>query len=209
MQAHYLGDARQALELSTAGYDTAVACGSPALAAKCAGGQGIAHALARDGRASAQACVLAENLLDRDSRTGERTWFLPFTTDLMTVCRLHMAGDLGQTAEVQRIAPVALTLSRASARRQVLYTSTLAASHLPAASNPGSDIDRACELLAQVLPSLNSLHSARGLERFNAVRRALAAHANRPSVQDFEDRYRSTITAASPRVGTARHDQQS
>ncbi|MGH3940333.1 MAG: hypothetical protein ACRDTG_17205 [Pseudonocardiaceae bacterium] len=46
-----------------------------------------------------------------------------------------------------------------------------------------------------MLPSLGSGHNALCLERFNAVRRKLAAHANRPSVQEFEDRFRTTIMA--------------
>ncbi|HSL08357.1 MAG TPA: hypothetical protein VK887_10335, partial [Pseudonocardiaceae bacterium] len=59
--------------------------------------------------------------------------------------------------------------------------------------NPHSDIDHACDLLGQVIPSLSSLSSTRSLERVNSVRRALAAHAGRPSVQEVEDRFQSTM----------------
>lgn len=51
-----------------------------------------------------------------------------------------------------------------------------------------------------MLPSLSSLHSTRGFEYFNELRRALAAHADRPSVQEFEERYRATVTATGPQV---------
>ncbi|MGH3770027.1 MAG: hypothetical protein ACRDRW_01270 [Pseudonocardiaceae bacterium] len=44
-----------------------------------------------------------------------------------------------------------------------------------------------------MIPSLGSLSSARSLERVNSVRRALAPHAGHPSVQEVEDRFRSTI----------------
>jgi len=72
----------------------------------------------------------------------------------------------------------------------------LADSYLPVAGNPHSDVDRVCEVLGQALPSLGSLYSTLSLERINTVRRALATHANRPSVREFEDRFRSTVTAA-------------
>ncbi len=194
-QAHHLGNATQALELATAGYRTALDCGAPSTAAKCAAGQGLAYALRGEQRASAQACTTAERTLDRAVPTGERIWFIPFTADQMTAQRLYMARDLGRTGDVQRIAPDALTFSGGMARRHVVYTTAFAASYLPTTSNSHADIDRACELLGQTLPSLGSLHSTRSLERFNTVRRALATHATRPSVQEFEDRYRTTVMA--------------
>lgn len=199
-QAHILGNADQALNLATAGYRTALDCGSPSAAAKCAAHQGRAHALRGDQRACAQTGAIGERTLDRVIPTGERTWTKVFTADEMIAQRLYMARDLGRADEVQRIAPDALVSGCSSARRHVMYTTALAASYLPTARNPHSDIDRACELLSQALPSLGSLHSALSLERFNTVRRALATHATRPSVQEFEDRYRTTIMAAGTRA---------
>ncbi len=196
-QAHHLGNATQALDLATAGYRTAVACGSLSTAARCAAVQAEAHALGGDQQACAQACTIAERTLDRAIPTGERPWMPVFTTDQMTARRLFMARDLGRTGDVQRIAPDALASSAGMGRRHVLCTTELAASYLPAEGNPHCDVDRACELLGQALPSLGSLHSTRSLERFNIVRRALAAHPNRPSVQEFEDRYHTTVMAAS------------
>ncbi|MGH3929761.1 MAG: hypothetical protein ACRDTF_07265, partial [Pseudonocardiaceae bacterium] len=156
--------------------------------------------LLRDRRACDQVCGIAERMLNRAFPTEGRTWMTMFTADHLTARRLFMAGDLGRTGDVQRIAPDALASSGGMARRQVLCTTAFAASYLPAEGNSHSDLDRVCELLGQALPSLGSLHSARGLERFNAVRRALAAHANRPSVQEFEDRFRTTVTAADTRM---------
>ncbi|MGH3905719.1 MAG: hypothetical protein ACRDTE_16275, partial [Pseudonocardiaceae bacterium] len=164
-QAHHLGNATQALELATAGYRTAVDCGSPSTAARCAAVQGEAHALGGDQQACAQACTIAERTLDRAIPTGERPWMPVFTAAQMTTRRLFMARDLGRTGDVQRIAPAALASSGGMARRHVLCTTELAASYLPAAGNPHSDVDRACELLGQVLPSLRSLYSTRSLER--------------------------------------------
>ncbi|MFN2496234.1 MAG: hypothetical protein ABR608_10060 [Pseudonocardiaceae bacterium] len=94
----------------------------------------------------------------------------------MTRRRLYMARDLGRAGDVQRIAPAALASSTGMGRRHVLCTPTLAASYLPAEGNPHSDIDQACEVLGQVLPSLGSLHTQPGTRQ----RRALAAHADRP-----------------------------
>ncbi|MGH3905600.1 MAG: hypothetical protein ACRDTE_15660 [Pseudonocardiaceae bacterium] len=199
-QAHHLGNATQALELATAGYRTALNCGAPSTAARCAASQGKAHALQGDQRASAQACTTAERTLDRAAPTGERVWIKVFTTDHLTTQRLFMARDLGRTGDVQRIAPDALAFSGGMARRHVMCTTDLAASYLPAAGNRHSDVDRACELLGQALPSLGSLHSTRSLEGFNTVRRALAPHATRPSVQEFEDRFRSTVVPVDTRA---------
>lgn len=199
-QAHRLGNPTQALELATAGYRTALDCGSPSTAARCAAAQGRAHALRGDQRASAHACTLAERTLGRAAPTGERTWIKPFTADHLTADRLYMARDLGRTGDVQRIAPHALASSGNSTRRRVLCTTALAASYLPTEGNPHSDLDRACELLGQTLPSLGSMHSALSLERINTVRRALAAHPNHRSVQEFEDRYRTTTMTTDTRT---------
>lgn len=194
-QAHHLGNATQALDLATAGYRTALDCDSPSSAARCAASQGKAYALQGDQRACAQACTIAERMLDRMTSTRERTWIKLFTADHLTAQRLFMARDLGRTADVQRIAPEALTFSGGMARRHVMCTTDLAASYLPVKGNSHHDVDRACDLLGQVLPSLGPLRSTRSLERFNAVRRALGPHANRPSVQEFEDRFHSTVVA--------------
>ncbi|MGH3916625.1 MAG: helix-turn-helix domain-containing protein [Pseudonocardiaceae bacterium] len=200
MQAHYLGNATQALELATAGYRTALDCGALSTAARCAAHQGEARALRGEQRANAQACALAERTLDRAVPTGERTWVKLFTVEHMAAERLYMASDLGRYGDIQRLAPAVLADAGGMQRRRVTCLSALAASYLPVAGNPGSDIDRACEVLGQALPSLGSLHSARSLEHVNTVRRALAAHANRPSVQEFEDQFRTTVMAAGTRA---------
>ncbi|MGH3929622.1 MAG: helix-turn-helix domain-containing protein [Pseudonocardiaceae bacterium] len=157
-----------------------------------------AHYLGNVAQALELATAGYRTALDRVAPTDDRTWFISFTADQLLAQRLYMAADLGCTKDVQRIAPETLTFSGGSARRHVLYTTTFAASYLPPEGNSHCDPDRACELLGQVLPSLGSVHSALSLERFNGVRRKLAAYANRPSVQEFEDRFRSTVMA----VGT-------
>jgi transcriptional regulator with XRE-family HTH domain len=195
-QAHSLGDATQALDLASAGLDY----GSPLTEARCAAWQGRAHALRGDQRACAQACSTAERALDRAAPADERVWFKIFTADHMTHEMLHMASDLGRPDDVQRLAPGVLASASAGgmARRRVLGTTALASSYLLSQGNAHSDIDRACDLLGQVIPLLGSLHSTHSLEQVNSVRRALAPHAGRSSVQEVEERFRSAL----PVVGT-------
>ncbi len=198
MQAHYLGDAGQALDLASAGLSTGLDCGSPSTVARCAALQGRAHALHGDRRASAQACTAAHRALDRAIPADEPDWIQFFTTEQLTAEMLYMAGDLGRYHDVQQLAPTVLACSSSMERRRVLCTTALASSYLPAQNNPHSDIDRACDLLGQAIPSLSSLNSARSLESVNSLRRALAPHAERSSVQELEDRFRSTIAAVCP-----------
>ncbi|MGH3899588.1 MAG: helix-turn-helix domain-containing protein [Pseudonocardiaceae bacterium] len=195
IQAHYLGDAPQALDLAGAGLRTGLDCGSPSTAARCAALQGRAHALHVDRRACAQACTVAERALDRAMPADEPAWIQFFTAKALAGEMLTMARDLGRHQDVQRLAPGALDSPDHLERRRVLWTTYLASSYLPSEGNSRSDIDQACHLLGQVIPALNSLSSARILERVNSLRRALAAHAGRASVQEVEDRFRSTIVA--------------
>lgn len=192
MQAHYFGDAAQTLDLASAGLD----CGSPLMQARGAAWQGRAYALRGDHRACAQACSMAERALNRAAPpTDERVWFTFYTADHMTFDMVHMASDLGRPGDVQRLAPGLLASAGCLGRRRVLCTTALARSYLPSEGNAHSDLDRACDLLGQVIPSLGSLSSTRSLERVTSVRRALAAHARHPSVQEVEERFRSTIPA--------------
>lgn len=193
MQAHYLGDARQAGGLAEAGLTTALDCGSPSTAARCAALLGRAHALSGDRRACAQACALAERALDRAVPADEPVWIQFFTAEQLTAEMVYMATDLGQYREAQRLAPGALGSSTRMERRRVMCTTTLASSYLPKQGNMASDIDRACELLGQVIPSLSSLSSARTVERINSVRRELRPYAALSTVQDIEDQFQSHI----------------
>lgn len=197
-QAHSLGDATQALELVSAGLNH----GSPLTAARCAAWQGRVYAVLDDHRACAQACSVAQRALDRAAPVGERLWFKFFTADHLNYEMLRMASDLGNHDDVQRLAPDVLASSSAAglARRRVLGTTALARSYLPAAGNPHSDIDHACDLLGQMIPLLGSLRSTHSLDQVNSLRRALALHARRPSVRELGERFRSTIPAPSTPV---------
>ncbi len=199
MQAHYLGDAEQALALADAGYRTGLNRGSPSTAARCAALQGRPHALRGGRRACVQTCAVADTTLDRAVPAEEPAWIRFFTAEQLSAEMLYMASDLDRHDEVQRLAPIVLTASAGMERRRVLCTTALAASYLSSEGNSCGDVDRACEVLGEVLPSLNSLSSARSLDRLNVVRRALAAHAGRPNVQELEDRFR--LTAAVAREG--------
>ena len=193
MQAHYLGDAEQALALADAGYRTGLNGGSPSTAARCAALQGRAHALRGDRRACVQTCAVAEKTLDQAVPADEPSWIRFFTAEQLSAEMLYMAGDLDCHDEVQRLAPIVLTSSPGMERRRVLCTTALAASYLAPEGNSCSDVDRACEVLGEVLPSLSSLSSVRSMDRLNVVRRALASHAGRSSVQELEDRFRFTV----------------
>ncbi|MGH3931165.1 MAG: hypothetical protein ACRDTF_14445, partial [Pseudonocardiaceae bacterium] len=159
---------------------------------------GRAYALGGDRRACAAARLVAERALDRAAPAEEPSWIRFFNSDQLAAEMLYMAGELGRQDDVQRLAPAVLVSSGGMERRRVMCTTTLAASYLPGENNSHSDVDRACELLGEVIPSLGSLHSSRSLERVNSVRRAFTPHARRPSVQEFEDRFRSVVMA----VGT-------
>ncbi|MGH3829922.1 MAG: hypothetical protein ACRDRS_05635, partial [Pseudonocardiaceae bacterium] len=145
---------------------------------------------------------VAQQALDRAAPSGERLWFKFFTAEHLSYEMLCMASDLGWHDDVQRLAPDVLNSAAAGghARRRVLATTALVRSHLPAQGNPHSDLDRACDLLGQVIPLLGSLRSTRSLEQVNSVRRALTPHAECSSVQDVEERFRSTIPALSTLV---------
>ncbi len=200
IQAHYLGDATQALDLADAALRTGLECGSPSTVARCAAHQGSAYALKGDQRACSQSCIVAERALDRAQLADEPAWIRFFTPKVLTGAMLTMARDLGRYHDVQRLAPGALASPGHMQRRDVLWTTELVGSYLPAEGNSHSDIDQACHLLSQVIPLLSSLTSARVLERVDSLRRALAAHAERPSVQDVEERFRSTTLATSTSV---------
>lgn len=184
--AQHVGDAAQALALAQAGYRSGLDGGSPVAAAKCAAMQGRAHALGGDHRACAQARTLAERTLDQAVPADEPAWIRFFTPEQLSAETLYIASDLGRPQDVQRLAPDVIVSSGDMGYRRVMRITTLAASYLPSERNSGGDIDHAAELLCQVIPTLGSLHSSRILHRVNSVRRALAAHAARPSVQALE-----------------------
>ncbi|MGH3772117.1 MAG: helix-turn-helix domain-containing protein [Pseudonocardiaceae bacterium] len=190
MQARGLGDTTQALDLASAGLDR----GSPVTQARCAAAQSRAYALRGDERACAQACSIAQRALDRATPADQRVWFKPFTPGHLTAEMLRNASDLGQHDDVQRLGPelVASASAGGRLRRHVICTTIFAGSYLPSRSNPHSDLDQACELLGQVIPSLSSLSSTSALKVVNSLRRGLAAHAGHPSVQEVEAHFRST-----------------
>lgn len=184
-QVHYLGDAAQAVALAEAGYRSGLDGGSLSAAARCAAMQAQAHALGGDQRACAQARAVAERTLDQAVPPDEPAWIRFFTPEKLSAEVFYVARDLGRSHDVQRLAPDVIA-SAGAERPRVLRITTLAASYLPSERNSGGDVDHAAELLCQVIPTLGSLHSSVILHEVNSVRRALAAHAARPSVQELE-----------------------
>lgn len=196
-QAQHLGNADQALELATAGYDAGLRAGSPATASRCAILQGRAHAVRGDAAAAARSRLLAEKTLDVEPAEVEPVWIRFFTDVALAAEAQNLAADLGQHREVQRIAPTVISPNTKDGRqrRRVLGTVTLAHSHLPS-TGAGADVDYACELLTSVLPSLPALTSARIHSRVDEVRRGLIPYSDRPSVRQFEGLYNNTVVAA-------------
>lgn len=186
MQAHYLGDAGQALALADAGYCTGQDAGSPSTTARCTAMRGRAHALEGDRRASDKARVAAECALNSATPATEPAWIQFFTPAQMSAEFVYMSEDLGRRLEVQRMAPLVLASSDEMQRRHVLTTTALAAAYLSEGSTSGGDVDRTCLLLGEVLPTLSSLSSSRSLGRVNSLRRALSVYAHRPAVQELE-----------------------
>lgn len=194
MQAHYVGDVGQALALADAGYRSGHDAGSPSTTARCAAMQGRAHALGGDRQASDKTRVTAERILNGATPAAEPVWIRFFTAAQMSAEFLYMAEDLDRRDEVQQLAPEVLASSGSMQRRQALTTTALAASYLPAETPAGGDVDRACELLIEVLPTVGSLTSNRTMARVNSLRRALSAHARRPAVQELEHRFGCVLT---------------
>lgn len=83
-QAQHLGNADQALELATAGYDAGLRGGSPTTAARCAVLQGRAQALRGDAAAAARCRLLAEKTLDVKALEAEPMWIQFFTAVTLT-----------------------------------------------------------------------------------------------------------------------------
>ncbi|TCM49426.1 helix-turn-helix domain-containing protein [Kribbella sp. VKM Ac-2568] len=156
LQAYDLGRPSEALALAEAGHCTARDCGSPSTAARCSALQARAHGLAGDQAATARAMKAAERELNQADLDDEPFWIRFFTEEQLAAEFMYTAHDLGQTAEVQLHAPTVLQSSAGMQRREVLATSTLAASYLPTKRNPSSgraDVDMACKVLTDALPS--------------------------------------------------------
>ncbi|MGI9002313.1 MAG: helix-turn-helix domain-containing protein [Pseudonocardia sp.] len=192
-QAQHLGNADQALQLATAGYDAGLRGGSPTTAARCAAMQGRAHALRGDSAAAARSRLLAEKTLDVEASETEPVWIRFFTPVELTNEAMYMAADLGQYREVRHVAPIIMKNSDGMQRRRMRSTATLAHGYL---SGKDTDVDHACELLTSILPGLPSMRSASVHNRVNDVRRGLIPYRDRPSVRHVESLYEHTLTTA-------------
>jgi transcriptional regulator with XRE-family HTH domain len=199
LQAHDLGRPREALALAEAGHRTARDCGSPSTAARCSALQARAHALAGDRPATTTAMATAEHELNAAQPDDEPFWIRFFTPEQLAAEFMYAAHDLGQAVEVQAHAPTVMASSAAMQRREVLAASTLASSYLPGARSKSSqvDVERACQILTDALPSAAGLTSARGLTSINAVRRRLAPYRTMPAVQKVEQTFEEFATAGS------------
>jgi transcriptional regulator with XRE-family HTH domain len=192
IQAYDLGQAREALALAEAGHRAARDCGSPSTAARCSVLQARAHGLAGDAAATARAMVAAEQELVRADLPDEPTWIQFFNEEQLAAEIMYASHDLGRAAQVQQYAPTVLKSSAGMQRREVLAATTLAASYLPSRHGTTSavDVELACKILTDALPSAAGLTSARGLSSINAVRRQLAPYRARADVQQVEEGFR-------------------
>jgi transcriptional regulator with XRE-family HTH domain len=195
MQAHYLGDAREALALAVAGQRTAKDCGSFATLARCHAMEARAHALLGDAVACGRAMSLAERALE--TAGDEPSWIRFFTSEQLAAEFMYAASELGRSTHVQQLAPAVLTSSEGMQRRFALATVTLAASHLGGGKAEAShtDVDQACAVLGEALPVAAGLSSPRTLHALSTIRIRLRPHGARPAVRGLEERMESLIGA--------------
>lgn len=192
MQAYELNKPRIAIAMAEPGQRAARDCGSPSTEARCSMLRARAHGLAGDSAAAAQAIGEAERYLARADLPDEPFWVQFFNEEQLAAELMYTAHDLGQSSQVQRHAPIVLKSAAGMQRREVLAATTLAASYLPGERGRDTqvDVDRACTILVDVLPSAAGLTSARGLASINAVRRRLADYSELPAVQQVEKDFR-------------------
>jgi hypothetical protein len=199
MQAYDLGRPGEALALAEAGHGTARDCGSPSTAARCSALLARAYGLAGDEAATAKAMRAAENELTRADLDDEPFWIRFFTEEQLAAEFMYTAHDLGHATEVQQHAPTVLQSSAGMQRREVLAASILAASYLPSNRGAGGrgdvDVEKACQVLTDALPSAAGLTSARGLAAINTVRPELIPFRASPAVQQVEEDFQQFVGA--------------
>jgi transcriptional regulator with XRE-family HTH domain len=189
MQAHYLGKPGLALELATAGYDAGVKCGSPGTASRCAALQGRAYALRGNAAEAARSRLRAEHLVTVKAPDGEPSWIRFFTVDQLAAEAQYIAADLGQHKEVQRLGTMILASSEDMLRRKFLVGAMLAKSYILGA-HAGRDVDRATEILGDLLSELSAMTSARSHRHFSDAQQALVPYGKVPGVRDFNAQYK-------------------
>jgi len=201
MQAHHLGRSGDARALAAAGHRTATVAGFPSIAARCGALQARAAAAAGDKTGALRAMKRAEQDLAR-ATTEVPAWIRFFTPEQLHAEWMYVSAELGHAGEVQRFAPAVVGAEATMMqRRHVLAASTLAASYLPADRGAGDgrargDVDQACAVLREALPSATGLTSARGLDSINAVRARLTPYRDRPAVQQVEADFQALVTSA-------------
>jgi hypothetical protein len=196
MQAHYVGNAPEAVSLARAGQRAALESGSYSSVARCSAMEARAHALAQDPGSCAQAMTRAEHALDRVQPDEEPFWIRFFTPEQLQAEFTYAAADLGHADEVETFARPVLDAAGEMERRRVLVTATLASSYLPAPGACDGDVDQACATLSETLPLVQTLTTKRGVEAVNQVRRQLAPYRDRAPVRELEAAFQPLIGAA-------------
>ncbi|GAA1414320.1 multiprotein-bridging factor 1 family protein [Catellatospora coxensis] len=197
MQAHHLRQPHQAVALSEAGVTTARRSGSASTLARCHAMHSRALASQGDARGSDEALNRAERALDHAAPDDEPVWIRFFTAQQLAAESMYAAADLGRGEHVRRHAATALGAVGSMQRRHVLATATLAGSYLSVPGGRGeADVDQACRVLDDVLPTVGSLTSVRALTAVNDIRIRLAPYAARPSVQRLEQALRHGAATA-------------
>ncbi|WP_412540238.1 hypothetical protein R8Z50_31155 [Longispora sp. K20-0274] len=196
MQAHYLGDALEAVSLARAAHRAALDAGSRASAARCLAIEARAHARLGDARRCAEAMGRAERAMDGLVIDDEPLWIRFFTHIQLHAEFTYASADLGRTDDVQRFAAVVTSATSQMDRRKVLVAATLASSFVNAAGDASRvDVDQACAALRSTTPLLASLTTRRGVEAVNATRRKLRPFGHLGVVQELEAELRPLIGA--------------
>lgn len=186
MHALHLGQPEPAIAAAQAAIEAATRENSPSTLARCHAVAARATASANDPAASDRHLLQAEHALDRRDRADEPRWISFFSTRQLTVEAMYASYALGRPAYVQRHADAA-HLDEAAAdampRRDVLANTTLAMSYLQPEQ---ADVERACAVMADCLPLVGRLTSARALAAIGQARRRLADFRANGAVKDLE-----------------------
>jgi hypothetical protein len=150
--------------------------------------------------ASLRDLIEAERSLGSGPSSEDPAWTGFFTARQLAAESLYVRHELGRTREAISRTGDALANQDDMSRRRVLVAAALARCHVPPSRSldaqarksrhPNGDLDLACHILRDALPSMAALRSRRAAGAVLAARRELARYADVPVVRELEDEFR-------------------
>jgi hypothetical protein len=182
-----LGDAPESLALIGAAHQQ-FGGEPPAIAAAWLSAiSALAHASARDERATLAALDRSQVAVDRQAdESPPWPWVFRFDSTRVAAYRLACAVRLGQTDRAVRAADDAGPLLTAPTRQAALWRLDHADAHLQA-----GEVDHAFTIATDVLDTSPARQSARIVNRARALRRSYTGRNPPPMVQRFDERIRT------------------